>query len=36
MEHAQQGEILKELMSQLDEDRNVDAGVQSHGFQHKH
>ncbi len=28
MEHALQVEILKELMSQLDEDRNVDAGVQ--------
>mgnify|MGYP001496852874 CR=1 FL=1 len=28
MEHALQVEILKELMSQLDEGRNVDAGVQ--------
>ena len=28
MKHAKQVEILKELMSQLDENRNVDAGVQ--------
>ncbi len=27
MEHALQVKILKELMAQLDEDRNVDAGV---------
>ena len=28
MKHELQIEILKELMSQLDENRNVDAGVQ--------
>ena len=28
MEHVLQVEILKELMSQLDDERNVDAGVQ--------
>jgi hypothetical protein len=27
MEHAKQVEILKELMPQIDEKRNVDAGV---------
>ena len=28
MQHALQVEILKELMAQLDEGKNVDAGVQ--------
>ena len=28
MQHALQVEILKELMTQLDEGRNIDAGIQ--------
>ena len=28
MEHATQVEIIKELMQQLDEGKNIDAGVQ--------